>query len=195
MKADVILRKAGRKGKGVFAMRLFRRGERLLEITGSPLTKRTEYSIQLGRMHHMNPIGPARYMNHSCEPNCGIIKLGRRVFFVALKTITKGSELVWDYVMSEYEFDWFMRCLCKAKTCRKWIGGWVCLDATRRKKYVRCLMPYLRTVKIPELTAKPLWPHKNIYILYDSRKNTYTKMSQRKALAVLRSHGASASPS
>tara|TARA_B100001057_G_scaffold496532_1_gene598252 strand:+ start:752 stop:1234 length:483 start_codon:yes stop_codon:yes gene_type:complete len=44
----------------------------------------------------------ARYINHSCKPNCEVeIKKGR-IWIVSIKRINKGDELSYDY---GYEFD------------------------------------------------------------------------------------------
>lgn len=39
----------------------------------------------------------ARYVNHSCEPNCEAILEGQRVFLYAIRAIRPGEELSYDY--------------------------------------------------------------------------------------------------
>jgi SET domain-containing protein len=39
----------------------------------------------------------ARYVNHSCRPNCEVRTRGKRVFIYAIKNIKPGDELSYDY--------------------------------------------------------------------------------------------------
>ena len=39
----------------------------------------------------------ARYINHSCTPNCYTIVKGETIWIVAARTIRKGEELTYDY--------------------------------------------------------------------------------------------------
>ena len=61
----------------------------------------------------------ADYLNHSCEPNCGIKD---KLKIVAMRNIHLGEELTVDYAMmesSEYNFV----CNCGSRDCRKVITG------------------------------------------------------------------------
>lgn len=67
----------------------------------------------------------ARWINHSCEPNCEAQEdeEGGRVYVVALRDITKGEELLYDYglVIDDEITDTLKdqyRCLCGAPACR-----------------------------------------------------------------------------
>ncbi len=39
----------------------------------------------------------ARYINHSCKPNCEAIQDGKRIFIYARRAIKPGEELSYDY--------------------------------------------------------------------------------------------------
>ncbi len=39
----------------------------------------------------------ARYVNHSCEPNCETEQVGQRVFIYTLRAVQPGEELLYDY--------------------------------------------------------------------------------------------------
>lgn len=39
----------------------------------------------------------ARYINHSCKPNCEIDVVGNRVYVMTLRAIKAGEELTYDY--------------------------------------------------------------------------------------------------
>ncbi|HBB44093.1 MAG TPA: hypothetical protein DCZ83_01745 [Candidatus Yonathbacteria bacterium] len=61
----------------------------------------------------------ARYINHSCKPNCEVDIIGGRVFVKAIKRIEAGEELNYDYgkeYFDEYIKDMPCRCAyCKSK--------------------------------------------------------------------------------
>lgn len=59
----------------------------------------------------------ARYINHSCKPNCESVQDGKRIFIKAIKPIRPGEELVYDY--GEEYFDEFIKprgCSCRKCT-------------------------------------------------------------------------------
>ncbi|CAN6452548.1 unnamed protein product [Victoria cruziana] len=68
----------------------------------------------------------ARFINHSCEPNCVTRKwtvLGElRVGIFARQNISSGTELSYDY-----NFEWYggakVRCLCGATSCSGFLGA------------------------------------------------------------------------
>src|SRR5262249_7045180 len=41
--------------------------------------------------------GPARFLNHSCEPNCVPVVEGGRVFLETRRDVRPGEELTYDY--------------------------------------------------------------------------------------------------
>ena len=62
---------------------------------------------------------PADYVNHSCDPNCG---LWGQVGLVAMRAIAPGEEITFDYAMADSSsFDEF-ECACGTPSCR---GGWL----------------------------------------------------------------------
>ncbi|KAJ3323641.1 Histone-Lysine N-Methyltransferase ash1l [Blyttiomyces sp. JEL0837] len=66
----------------------------------------------------------ARFVNHSCEPNCHIEKWSVdgefRVGLFASKPIPAGTELTYDYRFEA--FGPMQRCLCGSENCRGFIG-------------------------------------------------------------------------
>ncbi len=104
------------QGKGAFASRRIRKGERIIEYLGECIDE-AESDIrypddEMGRHHtFLFSIGdgsrvldagpldwPAKYINHSCDPNCEAIEEeDGRVFISALKKIEVGTELLYDY--------------------------------------------------------------------------------------------------
>src|SRR5512141_2336583 len=54
------------------------------------------------------------YLNHSCEPNCG---LRGQITFVAMRPIKRGEELTIDYAMTDSGGE-AMICQCGQPACR-----------------------------------------------------------------------------
>ncbi|MBP6942963.1 MAG: SET domain-containing protein-lysine N-methyltransferase [Candidatus Buchananbacteria bacterium] len=90
-----------------------------------------DHAIQFAEHTWKDSSGIARYINHSCEPNCGIKGL---FTLVAMNDIKEGEELLWDYDMTE-DSDWRMECLCGTPSCRKIIGSFSLVPNTVRQKY------------------------------------------------------------
>lgn len=68
----------------------------------------------------------ARFINHSCEPNCEtqkwVVKGELAIGFFATKDVPADSELTFDYNFERYG-DKPTKCHCGAPTCRGFIGG------------------------------------------------------------------------
>ena len=105
--ADVIVKKSKIHGKGVFASRNFKKGEIVVkwdisrQLTKEEVDKLSEnekryVAYMAGKYILMQP--PARYVNHSCDPNCGIKD---KMSLVAMKSINVGEEITFDYAMTE----------------------------------------------------------------------------------------------
>jgi SET domain-containing protein len=133
-------RRSGVHGKGVFALVDLAPGETLIEYTGEIIT----WAEALERHPH-DPSDPnhtfyfhidedrvidakyggnsARWINHSCKPNCEADIEDGRVFIRSLRAIAAGEELFYDYglvidepltpkLKAQYP------CWCGAKKCR-----------------------------------------------------------------------------
>jgi uncharacterized protein len=136
----LIVRRSGVHGKGVFAVAPLKAGERLLEYKG----ERISWKEAL-RRHPHNPDEPnhtfyfaledgqvidgnvngnsARWINHSCAPNCEAEEIDGRVFIHALRDIGADEELNYDYgLVIEDRVTKKMKkeyaCRCGARKCR-----------------------------------------------------------------------------
>lgn len=148
---NLIVKNVGEKGKGAFAARRFSPDE--VVVVGKPtrqLKKRTNHSFQVGWDKHIDLNKPAKLLNHSCNPNCGVIlnKYGG-YNFVAIRTINAGEEVCWDYSTTEHLSIAVKKCLCGSKFCRHQIKGWKYLPTSFRQKYKRLgiIAPYLMQIK------------------------------------------------
>ena len=90
-----------------------------------------DHAIQVAENTWRDSNGIARFINHSCEPNVGLRGL---TTLVAMRNISKGEELLWDYDMSE-DSDWRLGCLCGTDSCRKVIGAFSMLPKETQNKY------------------------------------------------------------
>lgn len=136
----VSLKKTKKYGKGVFADQPIRKGE-IIAVFDGPIygddfedwTKDLQtHTIQIGKAKWRDSKGLARYINHSCDPNCGIRGLYK---VVAMRKIEKGEQITWDYEMTEKSDWWRMKCKCGSPLCRKVIGNYSNMPRKVRQKY------------------------------------------------------------
>jgi hypothetical protein len=89
-------------GKGVFAKIAICKGQRIFRFSGQLISLQESialgddecYSVQVGPEEYLHPASPGMYVNHSCEPNCGLTP---GLVLVALRDIAIGEELFFDY--------------------------------------------------------------------------------------------------
>lgn len=134
------VRQSGIQGKGAFANRKIRKGQRVIEYAGERISNDVaddRYDETNMRRHHtfLFTVTPkivvdgavngneAIYINHSCDPNCEAVIEDRRIFIEAIRTIAPGEELVYDYQYErtgedDEEMARFYKCLCGAPNCR-----------------------------------------------------------------------------
>jgi uncharacterized protein len=128
------------QGLGAFAARRIRKGTRIIEYTGERLTPSAadaRYDDDQSEHPHVllftvdrrtvidAGVGgnEARYVNHSCAPNCEAVTEQRRVYLEALRTIAAGEELTYDYRLERGRWPsaaWERRyaCRCGTASCR-----------------------------------------------------------------------------
>jgi len=135
-----VVKRTRRFGRGVFAAEPIRRGELIAAFDGPVFDGDFDdwtddlrnHAIQIGREKWRDSKGIARLVNHSCEPNCGIKGLNR---IVAMRDISAGEHITWDYEMTEKSSWWRMRCRCGSERCRKRIGHHSNLPRSVRLEY------------------------------------------------------------
>lgn len=149
-------------GLGVYAQRPFRRGDLVFSATGTVLPFQTRYSLQIDWDKHLDTHPPARYLNHSCEPNLGVKTNAQGLpDFYALRDIAKDEEVRYDYAMTEYrhyersrpEWDFDLTCHCGAAGCRGRFGYYSELPLTLKEKYRGFISDYLANSDQPTLAA------------------------------------------
>lgn len=122
-----------RTGLGLFALEPIRKGACVIEYTGrrvsktEELTSRSKYLFEINKKKTIDGASrknKARYINHSCRPNCEIEIRNGRVFIMALRKIKASEELTYDY--GEEYFDEHIR--PKGCRCKK------CLEVKKKKR-------------------------------------------------------------
>jgi SET domain-containing protein len=135
-----VIRRSAIQGRGAFATRLIRRGQRVIEYTGERIDNdeadRRYDDEKMGRHHTFLFIvdddtvvdaavggNDARFINHSCDPNLEAVVEGKRIFIYALRTIRPGEELAYDYQYERFtthteDDEKFYACRCGAPNCR-----------------------------------------------------------------------------
>ena len=136
-------RRSARHGLGVFAVKAIAAGTRIIEYSGELISHAEgerryptapdgheeaehTYLLQLDddRVIDANVGGnDARYINHSCAPNCEPMPAGDRMWIVSVRRIRPGEELGYDYAIELDEPHTSARkkrfpCRCGARECR-----------------------------------------------------------------------------
>lgn len=114
-------------GKGLFAEEAIPKGACIIEYTGKVVpeaeheTATGKYLFWVGKKKMVNgnvPENKARYVNHSCRPNCEADGPDGHVYISAVRNIKAGEELTYDYG-KEY-FDEFIKPFgCRCVKCSK----------------------------------------------------------------------------
>lgn len=134
------LRPSSIQGQGAFALRPIRKDERIIEYLGERISQDEadeRYDDTTMSRHHTflfnvdddtvidaaHEGNDARFINHSCNPNCQALLEKDRIFIYALRDIAEGEELSYDYSyertedMGEEEERLYV-CHCGAPNCR-----------------------------------------------------------------------------
>lgn len=136
----ITVRRSSIAGRGVFALTPIRRGTRIAEYRGQRITwaeadRRYDddsaevthtFLFTLDDTHVIDATyggNSARYINHSCDPNCESVLEDGRVFIEAIRHIPAGVELTYDYRLSRdgvslAEARERYPCRCGAASCR-----------------------------------------------------------------------------
>ncbi len=142
---SIKMRKSRIHGNGVFATRAIPAGKRLVEYKGQRITWK-----QADTRYPDEPDGPshtflfsvnekividanregnvARWINHSCEPNCETTEDDGRIFIESIRDIKAGEELSYEYNITFDErhtkaLKARYGCICGTKACRGTLLG------------------------------------------------------------------------
>ena len=108
---------------GVYANEIIRKGQPIVQYRGRKLTKSqadkssSDYIFILNKRYDVLGQNIARYINHSCDPNCEAVIVGNtEVWIEAIRKIKPHEELTYNYgyVLDDEEP---VVCNCKKSKC------------------------------------------------------------------------------
>jgi SET domain-containing protein len=120
--------------QGLFAATDIPRGTCIVEYRGEMISKGesarrlAQYNVYIVYLNEQYDIdgetlaNTARYINHSCDPNCTVEYTTETLWIVALKHIQAGEELSCNYGYDARDYDKFP-CRCGATMCCGYILG------------------------------------------------------------------------
>jgi len=139
----VYLKKSGIHNKGIFAKKFIPKGTKIIQYVGEKISKKESeirsdkaieiakknkkkgfvYIFELNKKYDLDgdvPYNLAKFINHSCNPNCESEMSDEEIWIIALKDIKKEEEILYDY---GYEIDHFQDhpCFCGSKNCKGYI--------------------------------------------------------------------------
>jgi len=139
-----IVRNSKVHGKGVFARKDIPKGTRIIEYVGKIVSSKEGLRIYEEQLEKSKKTGagavyifqlnskqdidgnvswnPAKYINHSCNPNCDYDIINNRIWIFSKRDIKKGEELNYDY---DYDLNDYQDhpCKCNSKECLGFIIG------------------------------------------------------------------------
>ena len=133
------VRRSPIQGKGAFAIRRIPKGKRIIEYAGERiatdeaarryLDDNPELPVLLFDLDKNTLIdagrhgNEARFINHSCEPNCDTVLEKGRIFIEAIREIEPGMEITYDYHLDaprreRARLRKIYACRCSSASCR-----------------------------------------------------------------------------
>jgi uncharacterized protein len=118
--------KRSRSGLGLYTFDPIKKGACIIEYTGRMLTPEenktveNQYLFRISRTKTLDGSSrsnTARYINHSCRPNCVIEIYRGRIYILAKRHIKAGEELNYDYD-TEFFDEWIKPKGCVCLKCK-----------------------------------------------------------------------------
>ena len=157
------VRKSGIHNKGVYATKDIPKGTQIIEYRGEKISKaegdrrldetheahkkdRTNaatYIFELNDEYDLDgnmPNNDAKYINHSCDPNCDFDVGEESVFIYAKRDIKKDEELTYNYGF-EFDDEYYEHpCRCGSENCVGFIvaeDDWPKLEEAKKKEKLK----------------------------------------------------------
>jgi SET domain-containing protein len=151
------VRRSRIQGRGVFALAPIAKGTRIIEYTGERISNE-EADARCGDeskgRHHTflfasttrtvvdasREGSDARFINHSCDPNCETVVERGRIYVDAIKKIAAGAELSYDYWYStddtytDEQLERLYPCRCGTSKCRGTLASRQHIEKPKQKK-------------------------------------------------------------
>lgn len=135
----IYVRQSSIHSKGVFAKTDILRNTHIIEYVGEKITKKESerraekvirrhkkdvehgavYIFELNKRYDIDgyvAYNTARFINHSCSPNCESVNIRGHIWIVALRDISKDEEITYNY---GYSLDHYQDhvCRCNSENC------------------------------------------------------------------------------
>ena len=132
-------------GTGAFAKSDIPANTRVIEYVGTKISKQesllrceenNEYIFTLNEEDDLDgkvEWNPARFINHSCEPNCDAEIEADRVWIVAHRQISKGEEITYNYNFDLEDYKEYS-CRCGSSACVGYIIAEEFFEHVRRQR-------------------------------------------------------------
>ncbi len=140
--------KESRNGLGIFANQTYKANEIIFEVLGKVVHykkvlkiggKFADNTFRFDTDNYLSPQGYiGEFLNHSCDPNCKVIKKNKKLYIVAIKKVKPGQQVVIDYTTILAADDiWKMNCNCGSVNCRRKIKKITSLTKNILDKYIK----------------------------------------------------------
>ena len=143
-------------GTGAFASEEIAAGTRIMQYVGERITKaeslrrceeNNEYIFAIDPDHDLDgnvPWNPARFLNHSCAPNCEASCEEGRIWIVATRKIAAGEELTFNYGYDLEDYRDYP-CHCGSYACVGYMVAEEFFDHVRRRSGLEGVTDSLRS--------------------------------------------------
>lgn len=135
----LVVRRSSIHHKGVFAKKDIPKGTELLQYVGEKVSKKESYRradlfveraakdkthgavyiFELNKRFDIDgnvPYNTAKYINHSCHPNCEVWDKRGQIWIASMRDIKKGEEITYNYGY-DYDNHEDHPCLCGTEIC------------------------------------------------------------------------------
>ncbi len=153
-------------GNGIYATQNIKKGIKIIEYLGEKISRKegdrrselrikkylnsknigSVYIFQLNAKQDIDgsPLyNKARYINHSCDPNCEVDIENGKIWISSLRRIKKGEELSYDYGYSFDKEDYKDHpCKCNSKNCIGYI-----ISSDDWEKFIKHLKKQMKSLK------------------------------------------------
>jgi len=139
MTPTIEIRQSDIHNKGIFASRNIAKGARVIEYVGRKISKAEAdeiynqslrawqkdktngavYIFELNNRFDIDgnvPFNDARFINHSCNPNCETEIINNRIWITSTRQIRKGEEITYNYGYSLEDYHEHP-CKCGSPNC------------------------------------------------------------------------------
>jgi len=150
MIVDIIVKDAGDKGKGVFALRDFAKGEFIFRRRHGRVVRNEEIAAlpeedqrhlcELDWERSAVLLAPGCYLNHSCDPNA----MRKGTYVYAWQAIRAGEEITIDYRLNAFTGERW-DCACRSASCQGWVvSSFFALSEDRQRAYLPYAPKFIR---------------------------------------------------